>query len=280
MHDSIFTYSIIGITVWTTIYAFRNSSLEEKLIFCPRYILAEKQYHRLVTSAFLHANWRHLFFNMFGLYAFGRLIESIHGPLMFLSIYFAGIIGGDLLALWLHRNHEYRAYGASGGVCGIVFAAIFLFPGIGVSMMFIPISIPGWLYVVIFLTSEFHGTIKGKDNVGHDAHLGGAIISLATATAFKPEIVQWSPKLYAAVMLLSLGMLAYLIKNPLFLPLKTFMHFGSVSVPKKLQVPSSPAQETERVNKILDKISQKRIKSLNKEEHELLLRASRKSQSK
>src|SRR3954469_10647660 len=121
MDHSIFVFLIIGATVWISIVGFKNPTFEEGLIFCPEFILADKQYYRLVSSAFLHADWRHLAFNMFSLYAFGVHLEADYGPLTFLAIYFASIVGGSLLALWLHRHHVYRAYGASGGVCGIIF---------------------------------------------------------------------------------------------------------------------------------------------------------------
>jgi membrane associated rhomboid family serine protease len=277
MHEPIFTYLIIAGTVWVSLSAFRNSSIEENLIFCPRYILAEKQYHRLLTSAFLHANWRHLFSNMFTMYAFGQYIELFYGAPLFLAIYFAAIIGGSLLALWLHRNHEYRAYGASGGVSGILLASIFLLPNGSISLLFFPVPIPAWLYAIMFLLYEFYGVTKGKDNIGHDAHLGGAIIGLFTATAFQSEIIKWSPKLYATVTLLSLGMLAYLIKNPLLLPMHAFVSFKSRAIPKRAKPALSPEQEEEQVNKILDKISKKGMQGLKKEEHELLLKASRKN---
>lgn len=275
MDHSIFTYLIIGITVWISILGFKDPTFVEKYIFCPEYILADKQYYRLVSSAFLHAEWRHLAFNMFSLYAFGTRMEAVYGPVIFLTIYFASIIGGDLLALWLHRRHVYRAYGASGGVCGVIFASIFLLPGTGVSFFLFPIMIPGWLYATIFLVVEFYGITKGKGNIGHDAHFGGAIIGLLTATAFRPEIVQYSPKLYVTVLLLSFAMLFYLVKNPLFLPITSFV--GSKqpvfrSAPKR-SVPSK--NNTDRVNAILDKISREGMQSLTKEEHEFLLRASK-----
>ncbi len=66
----------------------------------------------------------HLLANMYSLYSFGPTIELILGQLHFLLIYFGSVIGGSLLSLYLHRNHDYSAYGASGGVCGIIFAYV------------------------------------------------------------------------------------------------------------------------------------------------------------
>ncbi|PYI89212.1 MAG: hypothetical protein DME26_01700 [Verrucomicrobia bacterium] len=160
---------------------------------CPQGVLSRRHVRfpsrRLATPDFQHAD--------------ALLVWS------FLTVYFASVIGGSLLSLYLHRNHEYYALGASGGVCGIVFASIFLFPGGDVFMMFIPVGIPSWLYAILFLLGEFVGVRTQRTNIGHDAHLGGAIIGLLTTTAYYPEIVTWSPRLYAAVMGLTLVMFVY-----------------------------------------------------------------------
>src|SRR3954454_14958115 len=172
---SVFTILTIAVTVYFSVLGFKSGAFVERFIFCPQYILRDKQYYRLITSGFLHADWLHLLFNMYSLYAFGRNLELLMGPTKFLGIYFASIIGGNLLSLFLHRHHVYRAYGASGGVCGIIFASIFL-TGSGVYIFLI--SIPGWLYAILFLIGSFYGIKNARDNIGHDAHLGGAIIGL------------------------------------------------------------------------------------------------------
>src|SRR5258708_56222 len=121
---------------------FRSAAVEEKYIFEPEKILAWKEYYRVVTSGFLHADWRHLLLNMISLYLFGNAIEGYFGRWEFLLIYFGAIVGGGLLSLYVHRHHQYRAYGASGGVCGIIFAHILLFPGSGVAPFFLPFYMP------------------------------------------------------------------------------------------------------------------------------------------
>src|ERR1044071_861861 len=113
-------YSVIG---------FRDPGFRDKHLFSVWDILAGKQYHRLLTSALLHADWDHLLLNMVSLYLFGRGIEAMLGVGQFLLIYLAAILGGGALSLWIHRQHEYTAYGASGGVCGLIFSYILLVPG-------------------------------------------------------------------------------------------------------------------------------------------------------
>jgi membrane associated rhomboid family serine protease len=266
------TILIIIATSVVSFLAFKDNALKSRLIFSPRAILADKEYYRVVTSAFLHADWQHLFFNMISLGLFGQTMEPVVGIERFVLIYFAGIIGGSLLSLYLHRHHEYFALGASGGVCGIVFSSIFLFPGESIGALFLPFGIPGWLYAMLFLGSEFYGGRRQQTNIGHDAHLGGAIIGLLTATALFPEIVRWSPWLYAMVVVLTLGMFVYFWKNPLNLPLAN--RFGRESAPREKLRKSGP--NAEKVDAVLEKVSREGIQSLTKRERDILEKASRK----
>src|SRR5438132_1953076 len=165
---------IIGVACLVSWLGFRSRAFEEKYIFEPEAILAWKEYYRLLTSGFLHAGWWHLLVNMLSLYLLGRYVELVFGAGHFLLIYFGPIIGGNLLSVYVHRHHEYRAYGASGGVCGIIFAHILMFPTGGISMFFIPVAIPGWLYALGFMLISFYGMKEhNRGNIGHDAHLGG-----------------------------------------------------------------------------------------------------------
>lgn len=266
------TILIIIITGIVSFLAFKNDALKDRFIFSPRAILANKEYYRIVTPAFLHADWQHLFFNMISLGLFGQIMEPAIGIGRFVLIYFASIIGGGLLSLYLHRKHEYFALGASGGVCGIIFSSIFLFPGESIGALFLPFGIPGWLYAIVFLVSEFYGGRRQQTNIGHDAHLGGAIIGLLATTALFPEIVRWSPRLYATFILLTLGMFIYFWKNPLDLPPAN--RYGRTSVPReKLRQPGPTAED---VDAVLEKVSREGIQSLSKKEREILEKASRK----
>ena len=131
---------------------------------------------------------------MISLYLFGSTIERFLGARDFLTIYFGSIVGGSLLSLLIHRRHDYRAYGASGGVCGIIFAHIFLFPGGSISFFPFPYGIPSWLYAICFMLGSFYGMKAQRDNIGHDAHLGGAILGLLITAALQPWIVRRSPR--------------------------------------------------------------------------------------
>ena len=261
---------ILVVTAGVSIAAFYQPQIQERLIFCPERILAHKEYYRLVSSALLHADWWHLLINSYVFWAFGLPIATNYGPHQLALIYLGSILGGSLLALLIHRHHDYRALGASGGTCGVIFACLFLFPGTGVAHLFL-IPLPGWLFLILFLLGSYYGIRTQRDNIGHDAHLGGAIVGLLITTALYPQIVRASPKLYTAVLVISLLIFGALLYNPLHLPWKTYARpsRGPGARPEE-----SPA-EAERLDAILEKISKSGLHSLSRAEHEFLRRASR-----
>jgi membrane associated rhomboid family serine protease len=271
---------IIGLTTLMSWLAFRNPVLEDRYIFEPRAILAGKEYYRLVSSAFLHSGWGHLVLNMISLYFFGGPLELAFGGKHFLIIYLGAIIGGDLLSLFVHRCHEYRAYGASGGVCGIIFAYLLLFPGASIHQFGLP-AMPGWLYAIGFLVSSFIAMKADRDNIGHDAHLGGAIIGLLIAAALHPWYAQTNWKIFATVLSAAILLLIYLWINPLFLPIRVFnrQHLNTRSRFRSSQVPAYKRQILQ-IDAILEKINKTGMESLSAEERELLLSASAKFQSR
>ena len=170
-----------------------------------------------MTSGFLHANGAHLGMNMFSLYFFGPWIEWSLGGTQFLVIYFAAIVGGNLLSLLVHRHHDYRAYGARAG-CRELFWRTFsvsrgrhsILPGSGShSVLAVRIA---------FLAASFYGMKNQIGNVGHDAHLGGALVGMYTAAAMHPGIIPASPKLFAAISIGTILLMVYLARKSLFLP--------------------------------------------------------------
>jgi membrane associated rhomboid family serine protease len=212
----IFNWIIIGVTVCLSLLGFESEYLLDKFMFIPGCILREKQGYRLISSGFIHADFGHLFFNMYSLYLFGEAIETNCGPRVLFAIYMAAILGGNLLSLWLHRNHDhYRALGASGGVCGVIFAYIFLFPGSTISFLLLPIPIPSWLYAILFILYSFFGMRSQNSRIGHDAHLGGALVGLAVTTVRYPAIIFLNPILYPAVVVISCALLYYAYRSDL-----------------------------------------------------------------
>src|SRR5262245_31613918 len=106
---AICTIAIIVVTCIYSVLGFRDPAFRDKYLFSVSEVLAEKEYHRVFTSAFLHGDFNHLLMNMFTLFIFGRHVEAFMGIPRFLMIYLAAILGGSALALLIHRHHEYKA---------------------------------------------------------------------------------------------------------------------------------------------------------------------------
>ena len=204
------TAAIIASTAIVSIAAFSRPKWIRDHLF-ETAAVRRGEYGRLISAGLLHANWGHLLVNMLSFYFFANNLELIYGPFHVAVVFGVGVVGGNLLALALHWNDpHYRALGASGGVCGIVFASVFLLPGGSIYILPLPVPIPSWVYAVFFVVYSVQGARTQRDNVGHDAHLGGALLGLAAATVFYPGLVVVNPLLFTVVVGGSLGAVIYL----------------------------------------------------------------------
>ena len=189
------TWFIIGITAFVSYMAFQNRELAVKLQFNAAKIIQEKEYYRLVTHAFIHANWSHLIVNMLVLYFFGPNIESYLGyyfgskaTAYFLLLYFGGILASNIWGLIKHKNnYYYNAVGASGAVSAVLFAFIFFDP-LQKLLLFFIVPIPGILFAFGYMIYSYQMSKKENDNVAHDAHLLGALFGFIFPILLKPEL--------------------------------------------------------------------------------------------
>lgn len=204
--------SIIALTVITSLKGFQDMAFFDRYKFNVGAILGEsKQWDRLMTSATLHGDTMHLLFNMLTLYFFSDIIIYVFGVWQYLAIYALSILGGSLLSLFIHRKeYYYSAIGASGGVVGILFAAIAVNPLMSLYMFFIPIPIPGWIFGIGYISFSIYGMMKNVGNIGHDAHMGGAIVGIVMTIIFAPEHLM-QHYLYVGAMIVPLLFLAYLV---------------------------------------------------------------------
>jgi membrane associated rhomboid family serine protease len=144
---------------------------------------------RMFSSAFLHADLTHLFFNMLTLYFFAPVVVGYLGEINFLLIYVSSLIVGNILTLYLHKKDlSYRAIGASGAVTGILYSAILLQPDMMLGIFFI-IPMPAYLFGIIYLLYSIYGMRAKNDNIGHTAHFGGAIGGYVFTIIRQPEML-------------------------------------------------------------------------------------------
>ncbi|RMH94580.1 rhomboid family intramembrane serine protease [Lysobacter pythonis] len=174
------TIAIIVVTVLVSWRAFSDARLLDRLILWPPAISRYRQYDRLLTHGFIHADWMHLIFNMVTLFFFGRQIEEVFGggmagALGFLFFYLSAIVMA-ILPTWLrHRDDShYRSLGASGGTSAVLFAFILFSPWSELLIFPIPVPIPAILFAVLYTVYSIWMDRRGRDNINHSAHLFGA----------------------------------------------------------------------------------------------------------
>ncbi|RYF88776.1 MAG: rhomboid family intramembrane serine protease [Chitinophagaceae bacterium] len=199
--DTPLTLILIAVNVIFSMVGFSNNSFLAKTIGWPYYTHTEGQYYRFLTSGFLHADWMHLFFNMFTLYFFGSNIEKIFavaglgGNASYLALYFLGLIVADLPGYFKHQNdYNYRSLGASGAVSAVVFASIVFSPW---SSMYLygALKISATVFAVLYIVYCVYMGKRNSDNVNHDAHLWGAVFGLlftiALIAALQPALFEY-----------------------------------------------------------------------------------------
>jgi len=181
---------IIIVNVLVSLKGFSDRLFIERYKFQVGPVL-RGDYVRMFTSGFLHVDQAHLFFNMFALYIFADSVIDEVGVLKFILIYFGSLLAGSTLALSFHKREPYySAVGASGAVMGIVYAGIMLNPDMKLSFIFFPVfGFPGWVFGVGYFLYSLYGMRTRLGNIGHSAHLGGAVGGFVLTLALYPQIV-------------------------------------------------------------------------------------------
>ena len=185
------TLLIIAITCVVSFLAFSNPKMLSDLILWPPAISRGKQYYRLLTYGFIHADGQHLLFNMVTLFFFGRLIEQFMagyiGTLGFVAFYLSAIVV-SILPTYMKNvgNPAYRSLGASGGVSAVLFAFVLLQPWTTIYVFFIPC--PAIIYAVLYIAYSIYMDRQGSDNVNHSAHLWGAAYGVLFLLAMEPRL--------------------------------------------------------------------------------------------
>jgi membrane associated rhomboid family serine protease len=189
------TLLLIAITVLISLVALSRIDVFDKMKFNAYLIHHNKEWYRFLSYGLIHADWMHLFINMFVLYSFGSIVEElfhhffdlkayIYFPLM----YIGGIGFSTLFDFGKYKNDiYYNAVGASGAVSAVVFSSIILYPVGKIFLFLIPVGIPAPLFGLIYLVYSAYMARRGTGNIGHSAHFWGAIFGVVFTIAMKPK---------------------------------------------------------------------------------------------
>ncbi len=192
---------LIVVTVLASLYAEQSPQVKAQWLFNPYMVKNRNEYYRFITSGFIHGDFMHLLFNMITFYYFGSVVEIILvrifesqwiGWAVFLLFYLSAIVVADLPRYFRYlRNHRTLAnsLGASGGVSAILLFSILYLPEMKVSLFFIPIGIPGFMFAILYLFYSAYMDKQGGDRIAHDAHLYGALYGILIAIAVYPPVV-------------------------------------------------------------------------------------------
>ena len=177
----------------------------ENLLGLHFFLASDFNLSHLISYMFMHANFQHIFFNMFAVWMFGRVLEQVWGPRRFLTYYLICGIGAGLiqeLVQYLEYAFTLSNYdsvnlgiaggiipmeeylnmmttvGASGAVYGILLAFGMLFPNSQMFIFPLPFPIKAKYFVIGYAVLELFLGLGGGDGVAHFAHLGGMLFGL------------------------------------------------------------------------------------------------------
>ena len=194
------TILLIVVTSIISIIAFNNREVFDKLQLNPYAVYHRKEWYRVISHGFIHANWIHLFINMFVLYSFGKSVEHIFqqlavqgiikSPILsYVLLYFISMIFATVTTIKKQKDNSwYNSVGASGAVSAVVFTHIFFFPLRAIELYAI-IPIPGILLGVAYLLYSNYMSKRDKDNVNHDAHFIGAVFGFLFPLVLDPKLI-------------------------------------------------------------------------------------------
>lgn len=178
------------------------SEIDSALIFAPW--LGEVEPYRFIGSAFIHADFWHLIFNMYALWLVGQAIEPVLGRWRFIGLYALSAIAGNVAVLALADPTGISYYtfvvGASGAVFGL-FGALFVIAR-GLSRDTTP------LLILLAINLVFGFIVEG---ISWQSHIGGLLIGMLLAYIYTKSQKMWTNIAAAGALLAGLACTAYFI---------------------------------------------------------------------
>ncbi len=196
---------IINILMFVATWVFGRQGIDlDRLLGLHFFLAPNFSIFQLFTYMFMHANFEHLFFNMFALWMFGCVVESVLGPRRFIFFYLSCGIGAGIIqelaqfvSFYLLASHQFgmdnimlaaqslapylslwTTVGASGAIYAILLAFGMLFPNERIFIFPLPIPIKAKWFVCFYIAIELWSALAtSNDSVAHFAHLGGMLFA-------------------------------------------------------------------------------------------------------
>ncbi len=184
-HPLTWSLIFINLAVFLLIFSMPQEMRDEAL---EKYSLsADTKFEvwRWVSSMFIHASASHLFFNLLGLYFFGKILEELVERSWWLSVYFVSGLLGGLAFIFTNAS---PVVGASGAIFGLLGTVMFLAPSRIVHLYVIPLPL-GIIAVMYVLFETFVAVFTPAEAAGIAtlAHIGGIITGVIFAFAYNPK---------------------------------------------------------------------------------------------
>lgn len=165
------SYGLIALNVLAFVMQNLPAGLDRQLVLWPPAV-AEGEFYRLVTSAFLHYGLLHLLLNMWALYVVGPGLEMLLGHLRFAALYGLSALGGSVVVFaWAPVNTA--TAGASGAVFGLFGATLVVGRRLRLDV--------GWVAAVIAINLAFSFSVP---HISWQGHIGGLITGTVVALAY------------------------------------------------------------------------------------------------
>ena len=132
----------------------------------------------LLTYGFLHGSLSHIFWNMIIFYYFGNIIYNLFGEKLIINLFLSGIIIGGITYVFSYnifpafKNVNSVMIGASAGVMSVLFFLTSYSPNYKIRLIFFDVKI---IYIALFLFFYDIIQIPLNNSGGHIAHIGGAV---------------------------------------------------------------------------------------------------------
>ncbi|WP_462254376.1 rhomboid family intramembrane serine protease [Ferruginibacter sp.] len=184
------TFAILAITVGVSLLGFTNNDLKNKALFYPYGMGSANEYYRFISHGLIHADYVHLFFNMFTFYSFGRFAElELFTKTEFVILYVTSLVASSLFDFFKNRsNTSYAALGASGAVSAVLFSTLIFDPWTKGVALFGVIALPNIVFGALYLFYCAYMAKRGGDNIGHNAHLWGSVYGFVFTAVLRPEL--------------------------------------------------------------------------------------------